>query len=145
MLEIIIKIAVSFLVSLGLAVTMEAPRKFLIHISAIGALGRFIYIMFEADHSAVFATFVSTMIIALFSHILARIFKAPVTVFLIAGIIPLVPGMGMYRIVENFLDRDTSLAINATVETFLIAGAIALAIFVVDSFFKVFKIRLPRK
>ena len=40
--------------------------------------------------------FVATMAVALYSEILARIYKAPVTMFLIVGILPLVPGAGIY-------------------------------------------------
>ena len=37
------------------------------------------------------ACFLSALVISLLAHIFARIFKAPVTVFLIAGILPTVP------------------------------------------------------
>lgn len=139
----IIKIIVSFVISLAFGVLLEVPKKFLLHVSIIGAFGRFIYILLtENEHSIVFATFVATTVIAILSHTLARIVKAPVTVFLIAGILPLVPGMGMYNIVYYFLKSDIRLASEATLATFMVAGAIALAIFIVDSVFKVSKIKL---
>lgn len=141
-MDILVKIIVSFFISLSFGVILEAPKKFLMHISIIGAAGRLIYIIFERTHTVVLATFIATLIIALSSHTLARIFKAPVTIFLIAGILPLVPGMGMYQIVEYFLKSENTLALNAALSTFLTAGAIALAVFIMDSFFKVLKMNV---
>lgn len=143
MIFAIVKIFVSFVIALAFGILLEVPKKFLLHVSIIGAAGRFIYILLtENEHSIVFATFVATAVIAILSHTLARIVKAPVTVFLIAGILPLVPGMGMYNIVYYFLKSDIRLASEATLATFMVAGAIALAIFIVDSVFKVSKIKL---
>lgn len=60
--------------------------------------------------------------------------KAPVTVFLIAGILPSVPGAGIYRTVYYLIQGDPDtfnplLDLDASTR----AGAIALAIFITDS------------
>ena len=52
------------------------------------------------------ASFFSALAIAFMAHLFARIFKAPVTVFLIAGILPTVPGAGMYRIAYSIVAND---------------------------------------
>ena len=71
--------------------------------------------------------------VAFLSHILARIKKAPVTVFLIAGILPSVPGAGIYRTVYYLIQGDQALSMRYLVVTLHTAGAIALAIFITDS------------
>ncbi len=83
------------------------------------------------------ATFISAMVITILSQIGARILKAPVTVFLIAGILPLVPGTGMYRTVYYTIHNDGALANYYLRQTLMIAGAIALAIFIIDSVYRV--------
>ena len=60
----------------------------------------------------------------------------PATVFLIPGIIPLVPGGGMYLIVWSML-YDASATSAYFNETLQMAGAIALGIFTVDTVFRV--------
>jgi uncharacterized membrane protein YjjB (DUF3815 family) len=71
------------------------------------------------------------------AHLFARIFKAPVTVFLIAGILPTVPGAGMYRIAYSIVANDRAGCAYYLLQTLEIAGMIALAIFIVDAIFRV--------
>lgn len=71
--------------------------------------------------------------VSVFSHVEARRLKAPVTVFLIGGILPMVPGAGMYRTAYSIIAEDAERAYMHLQETLLIAGAIAVAIFMTDS------------
>ena len=68
---------------------------------------------------------------------LARAFairhKAPLTVFLLSGIFPLVPGAGIYNTAYYFLQDDRALFANAGVETLKIALMLALGIALVCS------------
>ena len=84
-------------------------------------------------HSTLQAAFFSILAVAFLSHILARIMKAPVTVFLIAGILPSVPGAGIYRTVYYLIQGDQALSTHYLISTLHTAGAIALAIFITDS------------
>ena len=72
------------------------------------------------------------------SNILARSRKAPVTTFFVPGILPIVPGVGMFRVVYYMLEKDFEAVKAYLFETFMIAGAIALAIFLIDSIFLLF-------
>ena len=83
------------------------------------------------------ASFFSALAIAFMAHLFARIFKAPVTVFLIAGILPTVPGAGMYRIAYSIVANDRAGCAYYLLQTLEIAGMIALAIFIVDAIFRV--------
>ena len=53
--------------------------------------------------------------------------------FLIAGILPSVPGAGIYRTVYYLIQGDQALSMYYLVVTLHTAGAIALAIFITDS------------
>ena len=65
-----------------------------------------------------------------------RIFRAPVSVFLVPGILPLVPGTSIYNSVYYVIRNSREESMYYLVETLQIAGAIALAVFLMDSVFK---------
>ena len=87
-------------------------------------------------YSLIAAAFWSSILVALLSHIFARVFKAPVTVFLVSGILPTVPGASIYRCVYYMIQGDPALSNSYFIETLQISGAMAMAIFIVDSIFR---------
>ncbi|HIT90501.1 MAG TPA: threonine/serine exporter family protein [Candidatus Merdenecus merdavium] len=140
----------AFFAVFGFSIYLDVPKKYLRYCGYIGAIGWFVYLMAVKKMNVLMATFLATATIAFISHICARIFKAPVTVFLIAGIITLVPGAGMYRTVSQILLGNRSLAMEYLQETIQIAGMIALAIFIIDAIFRMiqakkWKEKLPVK
>jgi uncharacterized membrane protein YjjB (DUF3815 family) len=64
--------------------------------------------------------------------LLARIFaitlKAPVTVFLLCGIFPLVPGAGIYYTAYYFIQNDNVQMAASAADTVKIAAALAIGI-----------------
>ena len=54
-----------------------------------------------------------------------------------AGILPTVPGAGMYRIAYSIVANDRAGCAYYLLQTLEIAGMIALAIFIVDAIFRV--------
>ena len=74
--------------------------------------------------------------VALMGHLFARFFRAPVSVFLVPGILPLVPGTSIYNSVYYVIRNSREESMYYLVETLQIAGAIALAVFLMDSVFK---------
>mgnify|MGYP000007696612 CR=1 FL=1 len=54
--------------------------------------------------------------------------KAPITVFLLTGIFPLVPGAGIYYTAYYFLRNDRALCTSKGIETLKVAVALALGI-----------------
>lgn len=59
--------------------------------------------------------------------------KAPITVFLLTGIFPLVPGAGIYYTAYYFLRNDRALCTSKGIETLKVAVALALGIAIVCS------------
>lgn len=137
--EILFQVGSAFLGVITLAVLFQVPRKYLLFAGITGAGGWFVeLIMMELTESPVLASFSAAFFVAVLSQVLARIRKAPVTVYLVPGILPLVPGVGMYRMVYYLLQENNEYASYYFSYTLQVAGMIALAIFVVDSFFRVF-------
>lgn len=137
---ILIQVIGTFAAVMSVAITLGVPKKFLWYAGLVGAVGWLVYLLLgAAGTSTVASMFVAALAVAMISHIFARIKKTPVTLFLIAGILPLVPGVGMYRIVYNLITSNNTLAGYYFSETMQIAGMIALAIFIMDTLFRIFQ------
>lgn len=146
MTDLILAVLGSFIAIIGFAVLVETPRKYVLQAGIAGACGGGVYFFsVQRGLDVVTASFLSALVISLLAHIFARVFKAPVTVFLIAGILPTVPGAGMYRTVYYIISNDRTHAAYYLVQTLEIAGVIALAIFIVDAVFRFFPRKHPRK
>lgn len=117
------------------AIMLDTPRKYLFIEGCIGGIGWFIYLLSDSvlHCGGVLASFLSVLVTATISHIFARKFKTPVTMFLVSGILPTVPGAGMYKIPYYMIVRNSEMTNHHFVETIEAAGAIAFAIFIVDS------------
>ena len=91
------------------------------------------------------ASFVGTLAVVLISRILTVRKKCPITIFLVSGIIPLVPGAGIYFTAYYLVTGQMSLAAVKGLEAVKIAFAIVLGIiFVVSIPRDVFQIRYWR-
>lgn len=119
------------------SLVVEVPRKQLLFSSAAGAVawGAYVYIG-QHGHSSMTAAFLSTLVLAVLSQLLARLRRTPVTVFLIPGILPAVPGAAIYRTVYYLIRNASHISVRYFIETLQIAGAMAIAIFIVDSVFR---------
>ncbi len=135
--EVIFQVVSAFVGVVALSVLFQVPKKYLLPAGLIGAGGWLVeLLMAEVLDSTIFATFLAALFVAVVSQIVARKSKAPVTIYLVTGILPLVPGIGMYRTVYYLLQGNNEQAGYYLSYTLQIAGMIALAIFIVDSFFK---------
>ncbi len=132
-----IKVIGAFLAIFCFAIMLETPKKYLVHAGIVGAVGWFVYLFAgKLGANDVFATFLSAFTIALISHVFARILKTPVSVFLIVGILPTVPGAGMYHIGYYLFQKNMDMTGYYITSTLQIAGVIAAAIFLVDAIFR---------
>lgn len=128
----------SFIAVATLGMMLCVPRRFLFHSGLTGALGWTVYMALEQYFSGeMLNMFLAAFLVALVSQIFARTCKAPVTIFLITGILPLVPGVGVYRIVYYMILESNRTASYYFVYTLQIAGMIAVAILLVDTIFKI--------
>ena len=121
------------------AVAFQAPRRHFLSCGLTGAVGWLVYILCTA---AGLTPPAATLVAALPLTGLARFFaiahKAPITLFLLCGIFPLVPGAGIYYTAYYLLQGEQALFAAKGVETLKVAVALALGIAIVCS------IPLPR-
>lgn len=130
----------AFFSSLGFGIIFNIRGKMLIIASFGGALGWFTYLLSgKLQPSLVFSLFLASMVVSIYSEVMARIYKNPVTIFVICAIIPLVPGGGMYFATLEAVKGNLNVALVQGVHTLFSAGAIAFGIVFVSSISAVLK------
>lgn len=135
----IIQIISAFFATISFSIIFNISRYHLVYCGITGAIGWTFYLITlnYLNQSIVIASFFGAFSIALISQVFAKILKTPVSVFLISGIIPLVPGAGMYKTIYYVISDNYSMAYLYGIETFQIAGVIAIAIILIDTFNKI--------
>ena len=100
----------AFLSSLVFCGIFNVHDKKIILVSALGGgLGWFAYLLAAPSESVVMQNFIAAVTVALFSEFMSRIFKAPSTVFLVIGVLPMVPGGGIYYTMEYGVQGNKAL------------------------------------
>ncbi|AXJ13090.1 threonine/serine exporter family protein [Streptococcus pluranimalium] len=128
----------AYVATLTAGILLEAPKHLVYQTGFIGAAGYTVYLIFLERTDNAVATLLGGIVIALLSQISARKLASPVTVFYIPSFFPLVPGAGVYRIAYYYIQDNPKLAGENLIESILVSGAIALSIFIVDSFLEIY-------
>lgn len=119
----------SFLAAGAFGIIFNIPKKTLISCGLVGMSGWLFYrsylFLFE---DPIQGTFVGAFIVAIVAHILAKIFKMPMIIFSVAGIIPLVPGGRAYNAMRNIVENDYMEAVDFGAQALMISGAIAMGL-----------------
>lgn len=133
----LIKSLYALLATLGFGILFNIKGKNLIFASIGGAITWYVYLLVLNNTGATLAALLIASISAgIYSEIMARILKTPVTIFSICAIIPLVPGGGMYYTMLASVQGNVTKFLSTGINTFSSAGAIAVGILVASSFTK---------
>ena len=121
----------SFISTVGFSIFFSSPKETLPYTGFTGACGWTIYyitgLLFNSDSVG---AFLAALTVGLLGEIFARVNKKPATLYITPGIIPLVPGAGLYYTMSALASKDFLTAANKGVEAFSIASAIAIAIII---------------
>ena len=101
----ILAIVESFFATLAYAVLFNVPKQYYTACGITGMAGWLLYLAMCQVTTVALASFVGTLAVVLISRILTVRKKCPITIFLVSGIIPLVPGAG---ILYSILSCDRS-------------------------------------
>lgn len=124
----------AFIAVVSFSINLEIPKKYIIIVGIVGALGWITYIICDYFKlSNVLSYFISALVVAILSMILSKLLDAVSTIFLIPGILPIVPGLAMYKMVYSFINNDHKESAYQLLQAILITGGIALAIFITES------------
>lgn len=122
--------------TVGYCLNINVKRNKIIYGCLGGMFSTFLYCVCEyAGLSLLMQNLIPAAVVTLCAEALARIVKAPATVFLIPAIIPLVPGGRLYYTMSAMVDGNTAEARIYARETILIALGIAVGIVIVSLLF----------
>ena len=133
--QFVIALASSFLATFGFGVLLHAPRKSLVVGSLLGMVGYGVYwLIVQAGGGEELAMFAGALASTLLAQLAARKMRMIVTVFITLAIIPLVPGLGLYRCMSYLAQGEGALGlqtgVNAMTNILLIALGISIGSFV---------------
>ena len=110
-MEIFVQLLTAFLSSLGFSLIFRLRRGLLIPASLGGLCSWAIYLFCCRYMAGVFAPcLAAAAFVALYAEVMARVFRAPVTVFFLPGVIPLLPGSSLYYAMSAAVQRDWAAA-----------------------------------
>lgn len=120
----------------GYCLNVNIKRNKILYGCVGGVLSTFLYCaLAEAGLSLLLQNLIPAAVVTFYAEVLARIVKAPATVFLIPSIIPLVPGGRLYYTMRAIVDGEGNDARVYAMETLVIALGIAVGIVVVSLIF----------
>ena len=138
-LEVFIKLISSFVGTLGFAIFMHAPKRAWLPASAIGGVAYALYwLLLKVGLYAPMAIFIGALLGSLMGQYLARRMQMIATIFVLLAMIPLVPGLGLYRCMHYLAQELYSAGADAGVRAMVDIVMIALGIAVGSYVFRLF-------
>ena len=125
----LIQFLVCFVAIISFAILFSAPKRQLFFCGLTGAVGWLVYLLLIENQSGIAAANLgASFTLTLMSRFFAAIERHPVTVFLLPGIFPLVPGAGIYYTSYHFILHQTEQFTKYGTETIIVAGSIVFGI-----------------
>ena len=138
-LELLFQMVMAFFSCVAFSVIFNAPRKELPFCGISGSIGWVVYFFInELFAQSVLATFLAAVAVTMVCRYFSYMRQAPSTMYHIAGILPLVPGMSIYNAMSGILDNDLLYCFAQGVMALKLASAIAIGSIVVLSLPKSF-------
>lgn len=122
----IVQLIAAFIGSLGFAIFFKMKGKQVYQAALGGMLTWLVYLLAYDFHVNYFtANLIAAIFVAFFSEIMARVNKAPTTIFLTAAAVPLIPGGALYYTMYGLVSQDENLFIESGSKAIVISLAIA--------------------
>lgn len=131
-----IQAASGFLGTIAFAILFGAPRNEYLSTGIVGALswtGYFLMVKYS-PLTTIEATFITSLITVILARETAVIRKCPITVFLICGLCPLIPGGGIFWMTYFLISKQYQSAMTSGLAAVSATIAIVLGIVVVTGF-----------
>ena len=132
--------------TIGFSVFLNAPKSTLIYAGLTGGVGWTIfYFLVNFSSNDILANLIAASMVSLISEILARKLKHPAILFVIPGIIPLVPGLGMHNTMLYLVQGEFDIAISTGANVLFVGAAISLGVLIITSLAKTISIFIYNK
>ncbi len=138
-LTLLIRLITSALGTLSFAVIFRVDKRHLLSVSLAGLFTYFLFYTVSYFGGSIFLSALCAIsFTALFGEIAARVFHAPVLLYLLTGCIPIVPGGDVYYSMKYLLEGNTVLAGQKLLQTAEASLGIAGGIVLVSVLFGLF-------
>lgn len=129
----------SLIASVGFGIFLSVPRVDLFIAGLIGSFGWTLYIVLSQNlpGEILFPYFFATITIGVLGNFCSKVTKKPTVVYILPGVIPLVPGYSMYYTMLYIVTKEYSQAISKGIEALFIAFSIATALLLSESLRKI--------
>lgn len=131
MKEAVIQIVTAAIGTLGFSIYFRVNERNVFASTLGGAIGWAIYLaIFHFTSHLFMANFIAALMVYLYAEAAARILKAPANIYLIPGIIPLLPGNALYYTMRGIVDGNSEMLASYGTDTLAITFGIAAGIVV---------------
>ena len=129
----VVQLVSAFIGTMAFAMLFGVPRKYYLDSGFCGMVGWLLYLilMRHTGLSMPAVVFFATALIAFTAMVLAIVRKCPITVYLICGIFPLVPGAGIFWTTYNVVSEQLGAALHTGITALKVTIAIAFGIILV--------------
>jgi len=134
----LVQIFLAILAALGFGILFGLKGKNLLFASLSGGIGWFFYVLCARFRYETLGCLTGAVAMTVYSEIAARKLRSPAITFLIGGLIPLVPGSGVYYTMFNLITKNTQEAMERGLASLMTAGAIAVGILIGSTFCRIY-------
>ena len=128
----IIQTLAAFIGSIGFAIFFKMKGKQIILAGVGGAVTWVVYLLVQHFIEGYFVPYlVASIFVGIYAEIMARVNKAPATIFLTAAAVPLIPGGSLYYTMLGLVEQDETMFAESGIAALTIALAISLGFVVV--------------
>lgn len=139
LLDCLVKLIASFVGTFGFAIFMHAPKRAWLPASAIGGIAFALYwALLQLGLNEPTAMFIGALLGSVLGQYCARRMHMIASIFVLLSMIPLVPGLGIYRCMHYLAQEMYSAGANAGVRAMVDVIMIALGLAVGSFIFRMF-------
>jgi len=138
----IISVVFAGVVAVAFGILFNMRGKNLVFAGANGIIGFSIFsFAIHVGMASYVAMFFASVAMAMYAEVAARLRKMPTSLFLVAALIPIVPGGGIFQFVLYLLQGAGEAATTTGIVTLMETGGIAIGVIIVSSVIKM----VPRR
>ena len=141
-----IQIIAAFFGSLGFALLFNLRGQWLFFTALGGGLSWCVYLIsgsFISHYERQY--FAAAFFLGIYSELMARKTKSPSTLYLVVGMIPMIPGAALYYMMRNAIQTNFKMFAERGLEAVITGGAIASGIITAMVCWNVIKLNLLKK
>ena len=129
----VVQLVSAFIGTMAFAVLFGVPRKYYLDSGFCGMVGWLLYLILVryTGLSVPIVVFFDSALVAFTAMVQAIVRKCPITVYLICGIFPLVPGAGIFWTTYNLVSEQLGAALHSGITALKVTVAIAFGIILV--------------